>query len=296
MKITFKNPPTNTLNPFQDFNPSNVNHYPDSNGIYVYGLKLIVENKETFIPLYVGIGNLKKRLFNDHYKQESFPGKKISKKEIFDFSNSQFTLQEIIDKYYEMNIYDDEVNVKKSKNPIPIISRLQNLIWYQNITFYNSKFNTIIFNSSKFDTNHLDSISQNGIFNSIKNNLLQGCKQKIINTKNKFNIDYYYVYADLYKDVTDISEDINNDEKYKKWNDKSQYTIVRENVSKKVNGPGKNLVERIELATKNKLKSINIHTTAKANGANIPMQIDLTCIQNNLINLTSQDFPKKLIL
>jgi hypothetical protein len=86
-------------------------------------------------------------------------------------------------------------------------------------------------------------------------------KNKIEQMLKLYKSNFYFVYADLYSDVTEVSDDINLE--YNGWNNVDQYKI------NKKNGPGKNLLERIELATKNKLKKIDIYTSAKAEGANI---------------------------
>ncbi len=64
MRVVFHHPPTNSQNPFNDFVPSNIDHYPNCSGIYIYGLKLVVDGVKKFVPMYVGISdNLQKRLY-----------------------------------------------------------------------------------------------------------------------------------------------------------------------------------------------------------------------------------------
>ena len=53
----------------------------------------------------------------------------------------------------------------------------------------------------------------------------------------------------------------------------------------------------VEKTTKNILENINIFTTADSRrGSIIPLSLDLSCIQNDLINLTGKPFINPLIL
>jgi hypothetical protein len=121
------------------------------------------------------------------------------------------------------------------------------------------------------------------MLNYLNNNNLNQSAQVLTNVKLNFTNNFYFVYADLYSDVTEVSDDINLE--YNGWNNVDQYE-----------GPGRRLLERIELVTKNKLKKIDIYTSAKALGQNLTMNIDLSNIQQNLINLTGEPFTNPLIL
>ena len=74
MRVTFQHPPvpinpkTGKLDPFKDFQPKNPAHYPHSsqNGIYIWGLKMKFGDVQKFVPIYVGIGELYKRLYDTH--------------------------------------------------------------------------------------------------------------------------------------------------------------------------------------------------------------------------------------
>ena len=139
MKVQFQHP----LNGFTGFTPSNAVHYAGLNipGIYIYGLRLSVigEKDKKFVPLYVGISeDLGKRL-QEHYNQESNPGTSSSKKEIFDFSKPKHSIEDIVERYSDMLIYDLATNSKLKTKQRPIVSYLQNLIWFQDLTFYNAK-------------------------------------------------------------------------------------------------------------------------------------------------------------
>lgn len=125
MKITFRHPQTGTNNPLMDFQPSNPDHYPKGSGVYIYGLKLHIDNELKFVPLYVGKHNTNvgRRVF-EHYYQERMPGN--SCKEIFDLTNIK-SLDDIRTLYEAMNKYDSV----KGK-PLVRISN-EKLIWF-NVT------------------------------------------------------------------------------------------------------------------------------------------------------------------
>ena len=122
MRVVFNHPPTGSANPFNDFRPTNPTHYPNSSGIYIYGLKLNIKighdiiNK--FVPIYIGTAkNLRDRLFvgsketKGHFKEESYypslKGWSKSLKEIFDFSFDTFSLDDIKARYKDMLEYDE---------------------------------------------------------------------------------------------------------------------------------------------------------------------------------------------
>lgn len=267
------------MNGFGGFNPSDVNHYSNLNlpGIYIYGLRLKIKgyNDKTFVPFYVGIAdNLKKRLYNDHYLQESWPGRKSSLKEIFDFSSKDFYLKDIEDRYRDMLIYDLVTNYKGQQRPI--ISYLRHLVWFQDLTFFNQKIGANIFAFSKKNSNHLDSY-HGGLLSSINNVSLNNIITKGELTKKKFNDDFYFVYTS-YQDIVDLNKGID-------FND----------FSLSPNYDNESAV-KIEFKTKKALNQLGINTTAKAQSSNIQINIDFSLIQNELINLTGRPFIKPLIL
>jgi hypothetical protein len=275
MNIQFQHP----SNGFTNFNPSDVNNYSNLNlpGIYIYGLRQTIKGirGKTFIPLYVGITeNLKKRLYNDHFLQESWPGKKSSLKEIFDFSNKVYSLKDIADRYRDMLIYDLVTNCGGKQRPI--ISYLKHLVWFQDLTFFNQKIGANIFPLPITNSNHLDSY-KNGLLASMKNNSLDVIITKGELTKKKFNNDFYFVYA-TYQDIINSNNviDLKNSKLSSNYNKES--------------------AEKIELRTKKVLNQLGINTTAKANGMDIQIKIDLSLIQNDLINLTGKPFINPLIL
>lgn len=271
MIVTFQHPPVN--NPFISFDPNNKTHYPvDCKGIYIYGLRLTVDNHRKFVPLYVGTAkNLGYRLFDEHFKQESFPGTGSSLKEIFDFSKSIFTIKDIQDRYLEMLIYDIATNRRRGIQQ-PLVYYLKFLIWFQNINLFNIKLATNLFDGN---SNHKKTIKVGGDLDSIP--IAEDLKKSIVSTKQKFNDDYYFVYATF--DHIELKGDIDLYKEFKDFINNWQGEFGEENFFK-----------RIELATKTALNQINIHTTAKADGKVYSLTIDFSNIQDCLVNMGGHPF------
>lgn len=267
MTIQFQHP----INGFTNFNPSDVNHYSNLNlpGIYIYGLRLeLIINGKTeikFVPMAVGeTDNLKRRLFSEHYSLLSTNGN--SPKEIFNWASIS-CLNDLIDVYADMS------NYKQSKTAHN--STLKNLIWYNDSVFFDNKLNLSLFKSKYISgTGVLKSIGQNGDLDSIFFNnkrLYEALKMKIdiLLTKEMFVNNFYFIYA------TD-----NN------INKKNNFSL---NLS-----TNRLSVEKI---VKNLLVKISLFTTADSRRGNIiPLSLDLSCIQNDLINLTEKPFNNPLLL
>jgi hypothetical protein len=168
MNITFHHPPALdaagnlSKNPFIDFDPQNEKHYPtkDKEGVYILGLKAKVDGELKFIPLVVGEGQLRKRLYTDHYKGkyvtplnnllESKPKKIKEKKEIWDFSKSSYEKSELQKIYEEMKAYDTlPRNGRQEKPFLTKIASLEHLLYFQNINFFNCRY-------GKFNDSHID--------------------------------------------------------------------------------------------------------------------------------------------
>ena len=266
MKVTFKHPQVKdahgneSLNPFQDFKANEINHYPDEKGIYINGLKLKVKGETKFIPLYVGITEtrtLRIRLYNEHYLKYRAYGK--GKKELWDFSKTTYLLKDIHSRYSEMYHYDyinSIVNpVRKNRKAQKYISELlylNHLIFFQNENYF------LLKNGKNFGThtnvNHLEAVNKYPILS-----------KDIIDTKKNYDKNFYFVYANM-NDVI-------------KNNDLDTTNSIQ-------------LAKNIELATKKALNVIGIHTTATTgiDAELIDMDIDLTELQENLINLGGHPF------
>lgn len=280
MIIQFQHP----SNGFKTFDPSNDAHYANLNasGVYIYGIRIEFKFNNTlnrkFLPLCVGeTSNLKKRLFNDHYQQLKTGGN--SKKEVFNWGRIT-NYKDIVDNYIDMKNYQQS---KAFHN-----SNLENLIWYNNPNFFNNKLGIKTPNGSiyKSNTGIMKSISNNTDLDIIfinNNRLLSALKLKydIKLTKEIFNKDFYFVYARL-DDQSHMTQDFEFElqKLYSNFRNPNNYN----------SSDGQRFAKRIELATKKALNKIGIHTTAKADGEMHSMDIDLTKVSNDLINLGNHPY------
>lgn len=267
MTIQFKHP----MNGFRGFNPSDVKHYSNLNlpGIYIYGLRLELtingKLEKKFVPIAVGeTNNLKRRLFDEHYTSLCTNGN--SSKEIFNWASVR-DVNDLNNICLDMKNYIQS-NAKHNSN-------LPNLIWYNNSSFFDIKLNLTRY-KSKYNSGSgvLKSIGINGDLDSIyfyNDKLYHAIKMKydIILTKELFDKEFYFVYA--------IQDDFFD-----------SYNYSLEVSSNRLN---------IEKTVKDSLKKINIFTTADSRrGKIIPLSLDLSNVEDELINLTSKPFINPLIL
>jgi hypothetical protein len=289
IQVKFNVPKDQHNNPIINFDPRIQDHYPKGKaGIYIYGLKLRFEKKvEKFVPLYVGVSSdLNDRLYNDHFTKNHLKGN--GTKDLWDFSENEYSLNDIYKRYAEMHHYDFINNYRNRKSAVGVyresenymneLLKLEYLLFFQNRNYFNVK-NGLPFIHYKTETerelNHQDAINNASY-------IVQ--KSNIINTQLCYNSKFYFVYATM-DDVVQIGkkdEEIHDLNKlypdYEKID--SFGTVV-----KKKHGFKVKVAERIELATKKALNTIGIHTTAEAKGEIFDMNIDLSEIQNELVNM-----------
>jgi hypothetical protein len=286
MEVTFKHPPVidaagkTSKNSFKEFMPGNIHYYPKGAGVYVYGLKIEIKGKLVFIPLYVGIAqNLQSRLWQ-HYCEERTGGN--SKWYVFDYG-SITSINDIKGLYKDMRIAD-------SKKGLNILRFSNSMIWFNHSSFFN--FKTGLTNCSKYLSNSgvMASILPNGDLDQINNihpkSVSKNLKSSIIKAKSLFDDNYYFVYSSIDTDVS-LSK---NHELFSIYKD---YQLNRHYMNKKKNGAGRKIAESIEKATKELLNKINIHTPTKAHGKFYDMEINLSCIQNDLINIENHCYNDK---
>ena len=183
-------------NPFIDFDPNNPDHYPQGAVVYIYGIKVKVDNNLKFVPVCVGESlNLRKRLLNDHYQgkfvknfQNIINGsnRRISeKKELWDFSLPNKTILQFAHLYCDMRIYNIMRNERNrtSEQFLVRLKALKNLIYFQNENFFNIKHNLI------FQPNHSNlSASEAALKYS-------GSSVVIKETLKNFCDNFYFVYS-----------------------------------------------------------------------------------------------------
>lgn len=259
---------------------------PRTPGVYVYGIKVNINGIDLFMPLYVGIRNNINARLTYHYKQNGISGN--GKKELFDIASIQ-SIVDIINIYKDIDAYDNLSGL----NPLRI--GISSLIWFNNPIFFDSKLK-LAKGTSKYkpDEGHQSSIKNGGDLDLIGTNSSINLKRQIQEVKRFYTDKFYYGYITLDSIVAEILKDSTHPqfEDAVNYNKNRQYTINRQN------GPGKNLCELFENTLKNRLSSIGINTSAKSTGKMLPIDdtFDLTCIQNDLINLTGKPFINPLML
>lgn len=273
MKVTFQHPPTGTTNPLIDFDPSNEKHYPTKNetGVYIYGIRAKVGSHLKFIPIVVGEGNLFKRLYKDHYLGKlanplaillgDNSKKSGDAKELWDFSNNNMSIPELVNIYKDIDLYDKYLG-KRGK--LSLVAPLHNLIFYQDRDFFHLKHsisplggNVNVKTEESID--YLIDIITKGYTTNIK--VIREHASRILLTLGNFRDRFYFVYSSAENhpeiDFTD-----------------------------------KGVLHSTEKQTKGKLKKINIHTSAgeMAGTVNGSIEIDLSQVQDELVNIGSHPF------
>lgn len=268
MKVTFQHPQTGTNNPLMNFQPSNPDHYPKGSGVYIYGLRAMVNGVFKFIPLVVGQGQLHERLYVDHYKGKFanplavLLGSKILRsgdaKELWDFSNSFLTTQDLKKIYEDIKVYDSAMG---KRNKLELVVKLKHLVFFQNSNFFHLKHDAkLLTNQNNIKTEqsveYLINMINKG-FTENTDDIIQHIS-KILLSLNCFSNRFYFVYASKCEG-SDLSDEQER--------------------------------ESIEKATKKYLKSINLYTTADARkGKEMSIQIDLEEIQNELVNVGNHSY------
>jgi hypothetical protein len=259
---------------------------PNTAGVYIVGVKILVNDFENpnrkiekFCPLIVGEAiNLRKRL-NEHQIIDG-SGYFNTKKELFDiyYRSPQDFYKDIqlFELSYKRSLKETIVagHPDKSKEELkPHLFKVikiggnNSLIWFPCPSFFNSYFNLNESVLKKTGATHKDSIGINGDLQNAKFPKKEASilENKIIKVKKLISTNFYFAVA-----TTENNPEIDfSDNKIRKG---------------------------IEFHTKEKIKTISVHTYATANNVSSPYFIDLSAIQNELVNMTDASFPTKLIL
>ena len=273
------------------FDKKHLDDIPDKPGVYIVGVKIQVNGQgEKFCPLYVGImDNLRTKIKGhwDTNNKITATGELNSFKEIFDLS-CDITLI-----YKQMKLYDEKNEGKKSH--AFLFNSIKNLVWFNNQHFFNNYLKLTKSNSTYSDgKGHTDSIKAGGDLDRIATKASSHLKKRICDVKEIYTNKYFYVYSQL----KDITQEIVKDSKNPLYSESIEYNKNEIYKLKRKNGPGKTISESVEHATKEALKLIGIYTTAKSNSVLYPMEIDLSDIQNDLVNLVPipNNYIKPLII
>ncbi len=271
MKVTFQNPLQG--NPFHLVNNNPFNYLKNKiSGVYVYGLLLDINNEKKFIPINVGESSDIKTRILKHYNGVV---NRTTNKELFNVVNPS-NLNEIGKLYSSIHFYDSLQskkikNFKQSPFFIKINTLNKHLIYFQSPDFY--RFKGIKFNGNA-DLNILNTTIQLRNCGCV---LSQQLVNNIDNVCDLYKNNFYFIFSEKF------------------INDKN----IENFFSPNINGNG-NMERKIaETITKHSLQKIQIETTSPIlenyEIKNID-SINLSNIQQNLINLTGEPFTNPLIL
>lgn len=267
MKVTFHHP-LKTANSLIEFDPSSPSHYPPvgEEGVYIYGIRVKVDGVLMFIPIVVGEGNLRKRLYNDHYIGKFaaplailLGDKKVKSgdaKELWDFSKSDLAVSELSSIYQDIDNYDKALG-KRGK--LSRVAHLVHLIFFQDSDFFNLKHWL-----ESVGNNHNVKIEQSidyliKLHSSPSTSTIEHIT-RIITALSNFKQNFYYVFASTQNNA---EIDLGN-------------RVLRESIEKQ---------------TKKQLKSIGLYTTADGRkGAEISIKLDLNKIKDELANLGGHEY------
>jgi hypothetical protein len=271
--VTFHHPPTGTNNPLRDFQPNNQNHYPGNvPGIYIYGIRTKVDGDLKFVPLVVGeTGKLQNRLYKEHYLRKYFnplrnlvvhPGNSTcDPKEIWNFSRKYYLMQEIQNIYGQILIFDNlpvrNINNQRVNGAVP----LDQLLFYQQGNFFDIKHTGNVVANRSLNIQTYESIAYltrlagnpNADFVDVTQHM-----GKLMLTLANFSKNFYFVYADAIYSEPEHPLDLSVAADRRAIEKKIKQTIGQE---------------------------LNIHTSASARGVPANIQIDLSRIQNDLVNI-----------
>jgi hypothetical protein len=252
-------------------------------GVYIYGVKILIDKELKFIPLYVGIHkNLNTRL-KEHYKKNSSNGNGL--KELFDLSAIK-SLKDVEKLYKDTQIYNSLNKLHQDR-----IS-LESLIWFNHPTFFDKKCNSVVKSAYKSNSGQLNSIIVGGDLDKMNTAEALKLKSKILKTKDIFTESFYCAYLTL----DSIVQEIRKDKKHPLFDLAEEYYINTDYTIGRKNAAGKKLCELIENSLKKSLATLGIYTTAKSTKKIIPNSdsFDISSIHKDLINLTGKPLPKNI--
>jgi len=245
-------------NPFVDFDPKNLNHYPKGPGVYIYGIRVVIEGEMKFVPICIGETlNLRNRLFKDHFVGKYLknlenltalkPTSIKENKELWDFSKKSMSILEITKLYCDLRMYTvvNTGNKRTTREHMLKLNQLKALIYFQNENFFHANYGNI------------HQVQHKNISASEACNLFPKSNHQISTTLRNFVDKFYFVYSDeIDSKIADLS------------NRKD-----RLNIEVKLN---QSLIDQF-----------GIYTTAdrKRKGREFFVEFDFSLISNQMVNL-----------
>jgi hypothetical protein len=229
------------------FDPIYFESIPKKSGVYIVGVKIDVKDQgERFCPLYTGINRNLQSRIRGHWDTDC---KDASVGEL-NSCKELFELNDPFKFYPDIKIWDDNwsgVDHRKRKSISHLSQIIETLIWFPDNTFFDVKIGGDNQINPVLNRHNVTISPIYNLFNS-KNPFAKDLLSKIILTKRIISTKYFYCYCEI-------------SDKSLKLND-------------------------IEGDVKNALKKIGIYTYAKAKQEVSSCQVDLSEIQDVLVNMT----------
>lgn len=232
--------------------PWDFSHIPEVPGVYIWGMKVVVDGKEYFAPWNVGEGKLRNRLETHYFGLFS---RGAYNEELFDFSALQYTKYEIKALYDSMEQYD---RMDRSEKLLQVVN-IPKLIFWQDNRFLYHKCTDNFHNVAPYNIKDQSAIMPGGLLDRIHaqhpGSNAMSLKARIESCKRNFDHGFQFFYC-LHKSSTSTS---------------------------KADGMDKTKMRSIEHAVKSALKQLHVHTTAKATGSFGPTKVQFPK-ETNLIH------------
>jgi hypothetical protein len=182
-------------NDFKPTDPSDFDKIPNTPGVYIVGVKLSVDGKETFCPLYVGIRDSLRNRIKAHYKNGGYLN---GQKELFDLSAC---IHSIYNDIAQWNILWGGLEIGKKTNTakLNLYNKLKHLIWFNNNLFFSTKLGVnivdVLFKDGESKHDFTTNIDLPQLQIKYPNNMkISGLGNEISQTKKIINHNFYFAY------------------------------------------------------------------------------------------------------
>lgn len=262
-------------------------------GVYVWGIK---NQYGKFCLLYVGIRNDILRRINEHYNGNAFMG--TSTGVLFDLKNL-YNNPVPIDFYNRVMFQFNQLWINGGGNEVQrkfglYAALLNDIVYFQCSSFMNYYCNIPTqlaiwnnFNHTGANNEYLINIPARfpdpayaGILASATN-----LSERMIATKNIIRDNFYFIYAP-FNGPDGIIQSLLYEPDHPLYGDATAYYVNPVYIPS-----GQEIARRVEIATKKALEKINLFTYGKAGEPILDFDIDLSAIQNNLVNVGGYVYP-----
>jgi|GEM_PF-3151342 len=259
-------------------------------GVYIWGVK---DENGKFCPLYIGIRKIIWSRIIEHYVKHSFMNS--STNGLFDlnqlFQNPLNFYTTTLFNFNEFWVSRRHTKANMERMLTAPINLKDSLVFFRSSRAMNRHCNLQDNLHPIHNLQHITAIAEyNALFNA-GYKCLGALAQRMIATKNIIENNFYFVYAP-FNGPDGIIQSILDD-----GSNPILVGLVEEYLRNGIfnignaYGAGGNIALRVETATKAALNKINLHTISKAAGALYHFDIDLTAIQNGLINVGGYVYP-----